>query len=129
MEPFAKERARRPETPATLEFSGLQGGWFTLPDPAAVASFNSRYAAAYGSNPHALGALGYDAIRAVSAAASSGRMGVADLIGAGQIDGAGGPFRFLADGTIERALAVAEIANQQVTIIDAAPRRLGGAGL
>jgi hypothetical protein len=116
--------------PATLEFSGLQGGWFTLPDPAATASFNARYAAANGGAPHALGALGYDAIRAISAAAqSSGRMGTADLISVGQIDGASGPFRFLADGTIERALAIAEITNQQVNVIDPAPRRLGGAGL
>lgn len=115
--------------PATLQFSGLQGGWFTLPDPGATASFNSRFTAANGSPPHALGSLGYDAVRAVAAAASSGRIGTADMIGAGQIDGATGPFRFLADGTIERALAVAEIANQQVNVIDPAPRRLGGAGL
>lgn len=115
--------------PATLEFSGLQGGWFTLPDPGAAASFNSRYAATNGGAPHALGGLGYDAIRAIAAASASGRMGPADLIAAGQIEGAGGAFRFLNDGTIERALAVAEIVNQQVSVIDPAPRRLGGAGL
>jgi len=115
--------------PATLEFSGLQGGWFTLPDPGAAANFNARFAATNGSPPHALGALGYDAVRAVSAAASSGRMGTADLIAIGQIDGAGGAFRFLNDGTIERALAIAQIVNQQVSVIDPAPRRLGGAGL
>ncbi len=116
--------------PATLEFSGLQGGWFTLPDPTASANFNARYAAANGTSPHPLGSLGYDAVRAIAAAAqASGRMGPADLIGAGQIDGASGSFRFLGDGTIERALAVAEIANQQVNVIDPAPRRLGGAGL
>lgn len=114
--------------PATLEFSGLQGGWFTLPDPGASASFNSRYAAANGEAPHALGALGYDAVRAIAAAAPSGRMGTVDLVAAGQIEGAGGPFRFLNDGTIERALAVAEIVNQQVSVIDPAPRNLGGFG-
>lgn len=115
--------------PATLEFSGLQGGWFTLPDAGAAQAFNSRYAAANGGAPHSLGGLGYDAIAAIAAAAPSGRMGTADLIAAGQIEGAGGMFRFLNDGTIERALAVAEIVNQQVSVIDPAPRRLGGAGL
>lgn len=115
--------------PATLTFSGLQGGWFTLPDAGAAADFNGRYAAANGIAPHALGGLGYDAIRAVSAAAASGRIGAQDLVAAGQIDGAGGVFRFLPDGTIERALAVAQIVNQQVSVIDPAPRRLGGAGL
>ncbi len=114
--------------PATLEFSGLQGGWFALPDPGATANFVARYAATNGTPPHSLGALGYDAIRAIAQASASGSLGPADLIAAGQIEGAGGAFRFLSDGTIERALAVAEIVNQQVSVIDPAPRSLGGAG-
>ncbi len=115
--------------PATLELSGLQGGWFTLPDGGAAADFNARYAAANGTPPHALGGLGYDAIRAVTQAATAGRLGPADLVAAGQVEGAGGAFRFLPDGTTERALAVAQIVNQQVSVIDPAPRRLGGPGL
>ncbi|MBF9043354.1 ABC transporter substrate-binding protein [Rhodobacterales bacterium HKCCE4037] len=114
--------------PATLELSGLQGGWFVLPDTGAAASFNARYSAANGGAPHTLGGLGYDAIRAVAATAGSGRLGAGDFVAAGQIEGAGGVFRFLNDGTIERALAVAAIQNQQVSVIDPAPRRLGGAG-
>lgn len=114
--------------PATLQFSGLQGGWFTLPDGSAAAGFNARYAANYGTPPHALGGLGYDAIRAVAQAAASGRLGPADLVATGQVDGAGGAFRFLPDGTIERALAVAQIVNQQVSVIDPAPRHLGSPG-
>ncbi len=115
--------------PATLEFSGLQGGWFTLPDTGAAADFNARYAATNGGAPHALGSLGYDAIRAVAQTAGTGRLGAGDFVAAGQVDGAGGVFRFLNDGTIQRALAVAAIVNQQVSVIDPAPRRLGGAGL
>ncbi|MEJ6392544.1 penicillin-binding protein activator [Gymnodinialimonas sp. 2305UL16-5] len=114
--------------PATLQFSGLQGGWFTLPDSGAAAQFNARYAAANGGQPHALAGLGYDAIRAVSQAAGSGRLSAGDFVSAGQVDGAGGAFRFLSNGTIERALAVAQIVDQQVSVIDPAPRRLGGAG-
>lgn len=114
--------------PATVELSGLQGGWFTLPDPVANAAFTDRYTSTYGGAPHSLAGLGYDAIRAVAAAAPSGRMGPGDLVSAGQVDGAGGAFRFLADGTNVRSLAVAQIANQQVNIIDPAPRRLGGLG-
>lgn len=115
--------------PATLEFSGLQGSWFTLPDAGAAADFNARYGAAYGGAPHNLGGLGYDAIRAVAQTAGSGRLGAGDFVAAGQFDGAGGAFRFLNDGTIQRALAVAQIVNQQVSVIDPAPRNLGGAGL
>jgi hypothetical protein len=43
--------------PQTLEFAGLQGGWFTVPDQAALAAFEGRYAAAYGSAPHTLASL------------------------------------------------------------------------
>ena len=114
--------------PATLEFSGLQGGWFTLPDGAAAADFGARYAAANGAPPHALGSLGYDAIRAVAQAAAAGRLGPQDFITAGQVTGAGGAFRFLPDGSIERALSVAAIVEQQVSVIDSAPRSLGGPG-
>ncbi|MEJ6390639.1 penicillin-binding protein activator [Gymnodinialimonas ulvae] len=114
--------------PATLEFSGLQGGWFTMPDTNAAANFNGRYAASYGGAPHALGGLGYDAIQAVAQTAGNGRLGASDFASAGQFNGAGGAFRFLNDGTNQRALSVAQIVNQQVSVIDPAPRRLGGAG-
>jgi ABC-type branched-subunit amino acid transport system substrate-binding protein len=43
--------------PQTLEFQGLQGGWFTVPDQAALAGFEGRYAATYGSAPHTLASL------------------------------------------------------------------------
>ena len=44
--------------PQTLELSGLQGGWFAVPDPTATSAFNARYEAAYDASPHILGALG-----------------------------------------------------------------------
>jgi hypothetical protein len=40
--------------------------------------------------------------------------------------GVNGIFRFLPNGTNERGLAVAQIVNQQVTVIDPAPRSFGG---
>jgi hypothetical protein len=112
--------------PQTLEFAGLQGGWFALPDPSAAADFNGRYTATYGTAPHLLGALGYDAIRAVAdTAASAGRLGVAELTGSAGFDGANGVFRLRADGTNQRAMAIAQVIDNQVAVIDPAPRRLG----
>ena len=43
--------------------------------------------------------------------------------------GVNGVFRLLPDGTNQRALAVAQIQNNQVIVIDPAPRSFGGAGL
>lgn len=114
----------------TLQLSGLQGGWFALPDPNAAAAFNARYSAAYGDAPHVLAGIGYDAMRAVGeTAATAGALGVADLTASSGYNGAGGAFRLRADGTVQRALAIAEIQDQQVAIIDPAPGRLGGPGL
>jgi hypothetical protein len=115
--------------PQTLELSGLQGGWFAVPDPTATASFNARYEATYGTPPHILGALGYDAIRAAGeTAAASGRLGAADLTASSGFQGANGVFRLLSDGTNQRAMAITQVIDNQVAVIDPAPRRLGGFG-
>ncbi|QBX99620.1 penicillin-binding protein activator [Rhodophyticola sp. CCM32] len=121
--------ARWDAPPQTLELSGLQGGWFALPDPAAAAGFEARYAAANGDPPHVLAAIGYDAMRAVAeTAASQGRLGAADLTASSGFNGANGVFRLRSDGTNQRAMAIAQVQNNQVTVIDPAPRRLGPAG-
>jgi len=42
--------------------------------------------------------------------------------------GVNGVFRFLSNGTTERGLAIATVRDQQVVVIDPAPRGFGGAG-
>jgi len=117
--------------PATLQLSGLQGGWFALPDPALTAQFESRYSAAYGATPNAVAALAYDGIAAVGALASRG--GDAPFSAASITQGSGfagvtGVFRLRADGSNERGLAIAEIRNQRVSVLSPAPRSFAGGG-
>ncbi|MGI3186159.1 penicillin-binding protein activator [Nioella aestuarii] len=113
----------------TLELSGLQGGWFALPDPDANAAFNARYTAAYGDAPHVLAPIAYDAMRAIAeTAAEAGAIGVAELTASSGFAGANGVFRLRADGTVERAMAIATVLDNQVSIIDPAPGRLGASG-
>ncbi len=113
----------------TLELSGLQGGWFALPDPDANAAFNARYTAAYGDGPHVLAPIAYDAMRAIAeTAVDAGALGAADLTASSGFAGANGVFRLRPDGTVERAMAIAEVIDNQVSIIDPAPGRLGAAG-
>ncbi|MCL7464462.1 penicillin-binding protein activator [Phaeovulum sp. NW3] len=117
--------------PATLALPGVQGGWFALPDPALNQQFQSRFQAAYGEAPHPIAGLAYDGIAAIGALARSGRPDA--LTRAGLTQGSGfagvsGVFRLRPDGTNERGLAVAEVRNGQVSVIDPAPRSFRGAG-
>lgn len=117
--------------PATLALPGVQGGWFAMPDPTTFDRFQSRYAQAYGAAPHPIAGLGYDGIAAIGALVKSGNAQALTreaLVQPSGFAGVTGVFRFLPNGSNERALAVAEVRNGQVAIIDSAPRSFAGAG-
>ncbi|SPH16902.1 hypothetical protein DEA8626_00416 [Defluviimonas aquaemixtae] len=116
---------------ATLSMPGVQGGWFALPDPGLANQFRSRFAAAYGESPHPIAGLAYDGIAAIGALAKQGKanaLSKAALTQGAGFAGVNGVFRLRPNGTNERGLAVAQIQNAQVVIIDPAPRSFGGAG-
>ncbi|WP_095589517.1 penicillin-binding protein activator [Actibacterium ureilyticum] len=116
---------------STLALPGVQGGWFALPDPGLSAQFASRYQAAYGQAAHPLAGLAYDGISAIGALVKRGKsdaLTTAALTQNAGFSGVNGVFRLRADGTNERGLAVAEIKNNQVVVIDPAPRSFGGFG-
>jgi hypothetical protein len=116
---------------SALSLQGLQGSWFALPDPGLTDRFNSRYQAAYGSQPHAIAGLAYDGIAAIGALVKQGKR---DALSTGALTqgsgfiGVNGIFRLRPDGTNQRGMAVAQIRNNQVVVIDPAPRNFGGAG-
>lgn len=116
--------------PATLSLPGVQGGWFAMPDRALYAQFQSRYQTAYGEQPHPIAGLAYDGIAAIGALAGRGNGAItaAQLTQGAGFVGVNGIFRLRGDGTNERGLAVAEIRNNEVVVIDPAPRSFGGAG-
>lgn len=124
---------QRWDIPASaLELPSLQGGWFAMPDPWPGQQFQARYAAAYGQAPHPIAGLAYDGIAAIGALVGSGRSSALTtqaLTQATGFAGVGGAFRLRPDGTNERAIAIATIVEQQVTILDPAPTSFGGAGL
>ena len=115
--------------PQALALPGLQDGLFAVPDTQMLSLFESRYAAAYGSAPHPLAGLAYDGIAAIGALVAAGRndpLGRASLTSPQGFQGTQGVFRFLSNGTNQRAMAVATIRNNQVVILDPAPRSFGG---
>lgn len=117
--------------PATLALPGVQGGWFAMPDPGLHAQFQSRYQAAYGSQPAAIAGLAYDGIAAIGALARASKgapLSKSALTQPAGFAGVSGIFRLLPNGTNERGLAVATIRGGQVVVIDSAPRSFAGAG-
>ena len=120
--------ARWDVPPQTLSEPGLQGGWFTRPDPRRAAAFESAYQSAYGEAPHPLAFVGYDAALAASTLVATGRrdaLSGRSLTRAEGFGGGAGAFRLLPDGTVSRALAIAEVRGGQAVIVDAAPTGAG----
>lgn len=118
--------------PQTLTLSGLQGGWFALPDPGLAEAFAARYRGAYGEAPHPVAGLAYDGIAAIGALLGTGQATAltgASLTRGEGFAGVGGVFRLRSDGTTERALAVATIEANTVKVLDPAPRSFRGPGL
>jgi ABC-type branched-subunit amino acid transport system substrate-binding protein len=116
---------------ASLSLPGIQNGWFALPDPTRYQQFRGRYQAAYGEEPHPIAGLGYDGIAAIGALVKQGRpnaLTAASLTQGSGFVGVNGVFRLRGDGTNDRGLAIAEVRNGQVVVVDPAPRSFGGAG-
>jgi hypothetical protein len=116
---------------STLALPGLQGGWFALPDPHLTAAFQDRYIQAFGSGPHPIAGLAYDGIAAIGALVAAGKRDALTSTALTQskgFAGVNGVFRLMPDGTNQRALAVAEIRDSQVVVIDPAPRSFGFGG-
>ncbi|MEL6585747.1 MAG: penicillin-binding protein activator [Pseudomonadota bacterium] len=112
-----------------LQLPGLQGGYFAIPDQGPLTQFRSRYTGAFAGSPHPLAGLAYDGMAAIGAISRRGGVvGRSTLTSNAGFAGTGGVFRLRNDGTIERALAVAQIVNRQAQVVSPAPTRFGGGG-
>ena len=108
-----------------LKLPQMQGAWFSAPDNSGFDAFAQRYKAKFNSEPARLATLAYDAVTLAAALARNGGadpFNVAALTSPSGFNGADGVFRFRADGTNERGLAVMEIDNGAAKVISPAPR-------
>ena len=106
----------------------LRGGWFAAPPPALWREFAGRYKEVYGASPLRIASLAYDgtALAAVlsrsqpqsGGAPSFGPAAITQPSGFAGIDGI---FRFRPDGQIERGLAVLELGESGISMLDPAP--------
>ena len=111
--------------PQTLELSGLEGGWYAVPDLTRTENFATQFQEQYGNRPHQLASLAFDGIAAIGALAQAGFDNILTrevLTQPSGFQGVDGIFRLKDDGTNERGLAIATVQDKQVLIIDPAPR-------
>ena len=110
--------------PSLAREPALSNGWFAGPDPDARARFERVYEQVYGDAPSRLAGLGYDAASLAALFAAEGgeftRERLSDPDGFVGVDGL---FRFRADGTIERGLAVYTVRRGGFEVLDPAPQR------
>jgi branched-chain amino acid transport system substrate-binding protein len=111
--------------PRVLKLPQMQGAWFSAPDNSGFDAFAQRYKAKFSNDPARLATLAYDAVTLAAALARNGgqdSFNQAALTNISGFNGADGVFRFKADGTNERGLAVMEIADDGAKVISPAPR-------
>ena len=112
------------DDPALVRESSFEGSWFAAPAPNADADFIAKYRAAFGATPSQLSSLAYDAVSLVallSQGAPYHRFTQAALMDPNGFAGVNGIFRFNADGTSERGLAVLEMQPTGPVVISPAP--------
>jgi ABC-type branched-subunit amino acid transport system substrate-binding protein len=109
----------------------LQGGWYAAPDSAGFRNFSTRYRSRFGQDPVRTATLAYDAVALLAALVKTQgpqRFSEQVLTSASGFAGIDGLFRFRADGTNERGLAVMRVSPTGGQVISPPPRAFGPPG-
>ncbi len=113
------------DDPKIFADASLQGAWFAAPDPAGYRAFAGRYRAKFGQDPVRTATLAYDAVSLVAALVKTQgaqRFAPEILTNPSGFSGVDGIFRFRADGTNQRGLAVLRVAPAGPQVVSPAPR-------
>lgn len=116
------------DNPRVFSNPALQGGLFAAPDPAGYRSFAGRYRTKFGQEPVRTATLAYDSVALVAALAKTQgpqRFTPEVLQNPSGFAGIDGLFRFKADGTNDRGLAIMRVGTGGAQVAAAAPRSFG----
>ena len=116
------------DNPRVFSNPALQNGLFAAPDPAGYRAFAGRYRAKFGQEPVRTATLAYDAVALVAALAKTQgaqRFAPEVLQNPSGFAGIDGLFRFKADGTNDRGLAIMRVGTNGAQVAAAAPRSFG----
>jgi ABC-type branched-subunit amino acid transport system substrate-binding protein len=116
------------DNPRVFASPSLQGGLYASPDPSGFRNFSGRYRTRYGSDPVRTATLAYDAVALVAALARTQgptRFSPDVLTNPSGFAGIDGLFRFRADGTNERGLAVMRVGSGGGVAVAGSPKSFG----
>ncbi len=119
------------DDPRVFSEPALEGAWYAAPDSGGFRAFSARYRARYGQDPVRTATLAYDAAALVAALVKTQgaqRFSPEILTNSSGFAGIDGVFRFRADGTSQRGLAVLKVTPQGGQVISPAPRSFGASG-
>ena len=111
--------------------AALDGAWYVAPDPTGYRNFAARYRARFKQEPQRTATLAYDAVALIAALVKTQgaqRFSPQVLTNPSGFSGINGLFRFRANGTNERGLAVLRVTPSGGQIISPAPRSFTGSG-
>jgi len=119
------------DDPRISSTPALDGGWYAAPDAAGYRGFSNRYSARFKQPPVRTATLAYDAVALVAALVKTQsaqvRFSPEVLTNPSGFSGIDGLFRFRADGTNERGLAVLRVTPSGAQVVSPPPRSFGGA--
>jgi ABC-type branched-subunit amino acid transport system substrate-binding protein len=102
----------------------LVGGWFSAPSPVKARAFSERFTETYGYPPSRIASLAYDATALAGLLArdpAETRFDQLALENANGFTGYDGIFRFPQSGVAERGLAILEVGQKELKVLDPAP--------
>jgi ABC-type branched-subunit amino acid transport system substrate-binding protein len=119
------------EDPQIFSNAALDGAWYAGPDTTGFRNFSARYRTRYGQDPAPQASLSYDAVALVAALTKTqGPQRFSDqvLTNTSGFTGIDGLFRFRADGSNQRGLAVMRVTPTGGQIVSPAPKSFGTSG-
>ena len=119
------------DDPRIFADAAMQGGWFPAPESAGFRNFSNRYRARFGQDPVRTATLAYDAVSlVVGLVKANGPHHFTDdiLTNPSGFAGVDGIFRFRADGTNQRGLAVLRVTSSGGQVVSPAPKSFTGSG-
>jgi branched-chain amino acid transport system substrate-binding protein len=120
------------DDPRVFSTPALDGSWYAAPDGAGYRNFSNRYSARFKQQPVRTATLAYDAVALIAALVKTQgpqRFSPEVLTNPSGFTGIDGLFRFRADGTNERGLAVLRVTPSGPQTISPPPRSFGASGI